>query len=328
MCSLFTIDFVNGSVVCLLDLARADGGSEEPLITVTVFAVDSAEVRDGGGGQLVIVGLLVLLGGELVDDMLVLNLSVRVECVQGRLSDGDDLLEDVPEDAFGERRSCEATLVGPSSIGVQLFYECRHVKLLSTALVVRDKGSKELVVVVRVAVKVCVGDNLENEAKDTVGELRSFGCGHRMDDVHLQVIDDSIDGVLGGSVEMSLHTLQVDVLALEVSVEQAGGLGGHAAVGLHQVAELIVLLGEDLVVSGDGTVVSGEFIIAEVGVDGDVAQKVNRCLSLANASFVPLEVEEGLAGSGGVGGHGRLGEVGLVVFLAIMLAVGSIGHLG
>ena len=324
--SLSGINFVNRSVIGLLDLAGADGGSEESLITVTVLAVDSAEVRDGGGGQLVVVGLLVLLGGELVDDMLVLDLSVRIESVQGRLSDGDDLLEDVPEDALSESGSGEAALVGPSSISVQLFDECRHVELLSTALVVGDEGSKELVVVVGVGVEVLVRDYFENEAEDTVGELRSLSAGHRVDDVHLHIVDYAINGVLSGSMEVSLHTLQVDVLALEVSVEEAGRLGGHAAVGLHQIAELVVLLREDLVVSRDGTIVGGELVIDEVGVDGDVAQKVDGRLSLTNADLGTLEVEEGLAGSRGVGGYGRLGEISLVVLLAVVLAVGAIGY--
>ena len=77
------INSVNGSAVGSLYLARADGGSEDSLITVTVFTVDSAEVRDVRGGQLVIVGLLLFDGGELVDHLLVLDLPVGVESIEG-----------------------------------------------------------------------------------------------------------------------------------------------------------------------------------------------------------------------------------------------------
>ena len=98
--------------------------------------------------------------------------------------------------------------------------------------------------------------------------------------------------------------------------------------GLHDVAGLVVLLRENLAVGGYGTVVGIELVIAEVRMDCNVAQKIDRRLLLTKARFVTLKVEERLAGSVGVLVDSRLGEVRLVVFLAVVLAVGSVRNFG
>lgn len=46
--------------------------------------------------------------------------------------------------------------------------------------------------------------------------------------MHLQVVDLAVNSVFGGSMEVGLHAFEEDAFATQVSIEQAGRLGGHA----------------------------------------------------------------------------------------------------
>lgn len=169
---------VNGSTFGFLDLSRTDSGSEESLITITVFTVDSAEVRNGRGSQLVVVGFSLVFGGELVGYSAGLDLSIGVESVERRLSDGDHLLEHIPQNALGKRRSGQTARVGPASIRVQIFDECSHIELQSRTPVVGNESCQELVVPVAVGGKVLIGHHLEDEAEHSVAEAGAFLLRH------------------------------------------------------------------------------------------------------------------------------------------------------
>ena len=222
------VNVVDGSTLGVLDLTRADGGSEESLLTISVLAVDSAEVRDAPLLQTGVVLASLGITAELVGDLVGLDLPVDVEGVESRLSNGDDLLDDVPKNALGEGRSGQTTLVGPSSVGVEVLDEGRHVELRCVTTVVGNQSGEPLVMVIGVSGEVLVRDHLEDEAEHPVGELGAFLLGHGVDDVHLKVVDLAIDGVLSGSMEVGLHAREVDVLVAQVVVEEAGGLGGEA----------------------------------------------------------------------------------------------------
>ena len=72
--------------------------------------------------------------------------------------------------------------------------------------------------------------SLEEETQDTVGEVSWVFLVWRdtVDDVHLEIEQLAVDGVLRRCMEVVLQTLQLAVRA--VLIEQANGLGFHVVV--------------------------------------------------------------------------------------------------
>jgi hypothetical protein len=90
------VNFVDWSVVLILDHSVAEGESEEGLALLVLVWLNV------GGLVLSELGVLNLLqvAGEGCEDLGLLDLSVLEEQIEGGLSDWDDLLDHIPEDAL------------------------------------------------------------------------------------------------------------------------------------------------------------------------------------------------------------------------------------
>lgn len=73
--------------------------------------------------------VLFALRGVLVDNDLAHDFAVFQEHVQGRLTDWNDLFDNIPEDALSEWRRRKRSLVGPPPVEVELADKLVHVQL-------------------------------------------------------------------------------------------------------------------------------------------------------------------------------------------------------
>merc|ERR1711990_269172 len=114
---------------------------------------------------------------ELVDLVALLDLLVLNELIKSGLPDGDHVLHNVPEDAFGESGGRQRALVRPPALVVDLLDELREVQLLlersDAVFVVLGQIKQELVVPVVMSLEVLLGHHFEQEAQDGVAELRT-----------------------------------------------------------------------------------------------------------------------------------------------------------
>jgi len=169
-----------------------------------------------------------------VEALSVLNLLEGDKLIERLLADRNDLLEHVPENSFTERRSRQRALVGPSLLILELHDEGGevqlhegHVVVVVAVFVILSQLEKEPVVCVRVLLEVRVGNDLEEEAEHSVGELRAtfIGCLrcqvtlNAVHDVQLKVEQLTVDRVLGGCVEVRLHAVEHDLAVSEVFVK-------------------------------------------------------------------------------------------------------------
>ena len=193
---------VNLSSIEVLDLSAAHGDSHE-LSSVMVLAFAVFWVFLSGLGELVHL-VLALLSDDVVGTDLVLNLAELDVSVHGALSDWDNLLDDVPEDALSAWSSGQGALIGEPSVVVDQGDESSQVQWahdiglledLTTILVEQDLllgllGLLELLLIDEVlqelvveedvgvltnsVVEVRIWHDLEEEAEDTSEELRSL----------------------------------------------------------------------------------------------------------------------------------------------------------
>lgn len=151
---------IHWPVVLVLDHSVTIGESEEVLTLCVSMGFDVLWVIFSEL-SLVSSSLLILEWGEYFGSF---DLSVYEELVKGRLSDGDDLLDNVPEDSLGEWRCGEGSLVGPPSVVVKLGYEGCHVNFCSK-LIGKHCAQKLVVEVINFIVfKIVFLDCSEKEA--------------------------------------------------------------------------------------------------------------------------------------------------------------------
>lgn len=148
--SLSRIDAVDGSVALILDRPIADCGSEQSLVAT---GAGNSMRRDAGIDLHLIVLVLVVDAREAVESLARLYFLEGHELVESRLTDRDDLLEDVPENAFSERRSRKRALIGPALFerelvdkGGQVKPENTHHALKVAVLVVLSHLEEEPIV--------------------------------------------------------------------------------------------------------------------------------------------------------------------------------------
>lgn len=310
--SFFDVDVVHGSVTFVLDHSVAGGDSEEGLILRSLEWLDVFGLkRKLGKGVLFVLFVL-----EVVESFFLINFSVVEEEIECRLADWDDLLENVPEDAFGERSSCERARVTPSSIVVQKLNKLGQVQLLvliGILLLSLKHLFQEYIMVIRKTIHSkfeIIRNSTENETQDTISELRFvflilrihvfwFKC---MNDMHFKVKKLTIDRVLRWSMEMVLQTVEsgrVDVL-----IEEADGLSLHEVVlrflVVHDKLKLLTLLIVlQLLLSIDILVIELKFLVLEVFLDGDICFQVDWSLCAAIAYNTSTFVGEPVI----IGGH-------------------------
>jgi hypothetical protein len=242
---LLFVDVVDWSVVLLLDNSVAESETEDGLASVVVEWLDVLWLVLSHLGSL----LLGFLAWELSEHFGLLDLLVLQELVQGRLSDWDDLLDHVPEDTLGERRGGERSWVGPSSVEVEGLHELGQVKLLTDSIGKHGAEETIMVIINSVVGEEVIFDSTEEEAQDTVGELRLVGSVSAdilwlkgMNDVHLKIEQFSINRMLRWGVEMCLESVQVSLL--DVSVEKTNGGSDHYIIlGLSLHDDLPLLTG-------------------------------------------------------------------------------------
>ena len=308
---------VHWSGTSFLNWPVAEGGPEQPVVVGMALA-GFAVLGNGLEMSRVVESLSFDLRRELVVEVLLLNLLVLSEGVESALSDGNHLLNDVPEDALAERSGGEATWVTPSSVEVEHVNELGEVDQLGDAVltVVLNHLPQELVVEVIDDLEIFIRDDLEQEAEDTVGELRAtllIRGEVRLDGVHnmkLHVHELSVNTVLRRSVEVVLHSGELDILASEVLVEQTSCLGEEVVVASHGEEEAIALLVELL--DCDGVlllVLEDEGVVLEILLDVQIGWQVDGGLLGAHgANFAWL----------------GLGQVEVLVALALLLAEESL----
>lgn len=249
---------VNWSIVLVLNLSVAHSNSHE-LVSVDVLALHAVVM--GGLGKGPSVNFL-LIGNELGGGETLLDLSELDELIGGALSDWDNLLNNVPHDTFGSWGGGEGSLESPSSVSVDHADEFGKIQsgvlsggqltvsivgalgwlvLDGLELLLIDEVGKELVVVSLGLVLLEVGfwHDLEKEAENTVAELGGLGISswevsggvfllELVHDMHLEVEELTVEGVLGWGMEMELHTVEVG--ALDMWVEERDGAGVHEVV--------------------------------------------------------------------------------------------------
>jgi len=174
------------------------------------------------------------------------DLSELIVFVKGGLSNWNNVINNIPKDTFWAWNSCQRSLIGPSSVEVEKLNELMHVKTFSLldVLVSFQREERLLLTVVSYSwglsinqvrqesvveidgismlwgdlfldiVEVRIWHAFENESQDTVAELRAilniWACVlvlYRMDNMHLQVQEFSINGMFWWGVEMILHSI-------------------------------------------------------------------------------------------------------------------------
>lgn len=120
--SILEIDSVHGSTIFVLDLSVASCDSHKSVVTFLF-----AQLLLGFGDVLFQFfeecnGPWLLIG-NLVDNLLFCNLSHFSVQVEGRLSNWDNVFDDVPENTFITWGGSQRALVSPSLVGVDLLYE-------------------------------------------------------------------------------------------------------------------------------------------------------------------------------------------------------------
>ena len=188
-------------------------------------------------------------------------------------------------------------MIGPALCELKLLHKGGEVKpnhVLVAGDVLLGQLEEEPIVRVRVVFEVGVRNDLEDEAEDTVGELRAALLAGRkiglnaVDNMKLEIEQFTVNRMLRGRVEVRLHAVELDVAVLQVLVEEAGGARQHEVGSRVQLiaelgAFLVELLAGELV---NISVFDGE-ILLEVLQDGDVGLKIDRRLLEAHHAGIP-----------------------------------------
>lgn len=261
---------------------------------------DSGESNGGGGSVGHEAGEVVHVEGAVVERLH--DSVVALATGEGRVAspevgelselgvaDGLSLLEHGPLDSLGAGRGGQGTVEGPESVGVEVAQESLHVKVKRGTFAVGggDAVGEHLrdEVVVGVAANLAIEENAEHGAEGSVLV--------NVDEVHLEVAELAVDGVLTRRVHVELHSLED---ALGLAVELAGhltvltwGVGQVDLEGVSSVGEGGVLV-VNVVVKVNSDVVRGGGVAPEV--DG-------RLLSAGGAKVTPVCTILGIVGSSG-----------------------------
>lgn len=311
--SSWLVNVVNRSAVALDDLSVANSDSHEFV----------AILHEGVSVDWVLLGLSLVqpwvFAWALVGKLGFFNLSEGVVLVHGRLSDWDDLFDDVPEDSLGARDGGQRSRVSPSSVELENFNEFLEVEVVaSTSAHSHVFGlsgcelRQESVVVLDIKRKAHLLDsveeglwnNLEEESQNTVAELRwlvSLGKAalKSVDNVHFQIQKFSVNRVFGRRVEMILQSVEGGLW--NVLVEERDGLGLKEALFGGLTAELVEE-GVSLLVELEGgfrvdvLVVEVEYVISKTCVNLHLGLEIDWSL-LGSKSLAYVSVIE----VGGVG---------------------------
>ena len=198
-----------------MDLSVASGDSHEG---VSIFLLASLAFWDVLFQLFEELESLVVAGGNLVGKLLLFDASQTGIHIEGRLSDWNDILDDVPEDTFVAWSGGQRALVSPSLIEVDSGDELLKIKLESTVSLVAELD-EEVVVPIDLGLwvsgvhffKVLFWHDLEEETEDTSSELTIIMLSlvvQEVDNVHFKVEELTVDGVLRWGMEVELGTME------------------------------------------------------------------------------------------------------------------------
>jgi len=211
--SILEVDSVEGSTVLVLNLSVASGDSHVGVASVFLASLGLGDVLlqfleelDGLGVAL----------GDLVGDLLLLDTLHGGVAIEGGLSDWDDTFDDVPEDTLVTWSGGQRALVGPSLVELDLtdkFFEVQHESSLIHWVL--DELAQKFVVPLDVGLwisylhffEIFLWHDLKEKSENTGTKLRVIMFPlvvEEMDDVHFEIEELAVDGVLTGGVEMEL----------------------------------------------------------------------------------------------------------------------------
>jgi len=349
--SILEVDSVEGSTVLVLNLSVASGDSHVGVASVFLASLGLGDVLLQFLKELD--GLVVALG-DLVGDLLLLDTLHGGVAIEGGLSDWDDTFDDVPEDTLVTWSGGQRALVGPSLVELDLTDELFKVQHESRLICwVLDELTQKFVVPLDVGLwisflhffEIFLWHDLEEESENTGTKLRVIMFPfvvEEMDDVHFEIEELAVDGVLTGGVEMELGTVEggdgdvlveerdrlgleaVEILALGLSLGDIEEEGVTDFVELHLfrfLVDLIVVEAELFVLEifehwHLGAEVDGRLLLAEVAWLG----AVEGLLHLHVDFGVKHEVDSGSLADGVLV---VLGEVVLETVHVVGLAAGS-----
>ena len=226
--SFLEVDSIDGSSVDVLDLSVASGNTHKGVSTLlpALLRLWNLSLHLFKELDALRIGI-----SNLVDDLGGFDLSHFVVEVKGALSDWDNTFNDVPEDTLVAWSGGQRSRVGPSLVEVNFLDELLEVQLahVRTVAAFFDELDQESIVPLDVGLwvsdlhffKVLFWHDLEEETEDTGKELGVFVFAlvvEEMDDVHFQIEQFSVNGVLTGRMEMELNTMESGLR--DVSIEE------------------------------------------------------------------------------------------------------------
>ena len=349
--SILEVDSVEGSTVLVLNLSVASSDSHVGVASVFLASLGLGDVLlqfleelDG----------LVVGFGDLVGNLLLLDTLHGGVAIEGGLPDWDDTFDDVPEDTLVTWSGGQRALVGPSLVELDLtdeFFEVQHES--SFIHWVLNELAQKFVVPLDVGLwisylhffEIFLWHDLEEKSENTGTKLRVIMFPlvvEEMDDVHFEIEELAVDGVLTGGVEMELGAVKggdgdvlveerdrlgleaVEVLALGLSLGDVEEEGVADFVELHLLRFL-----------ADLVVVEAELFVLEVFEHWQLGAEVDGRLLLAELAsmaavegFLHLHVDFGVKHEVDSGSLADvvlvvLGEVVLETVHVVGLAAGS-----
>ena len=218
--------------------------------------------------------MLALATDHVVNGVFLKNSSILNVLVHGGLSNWDNSVNQIPENAFDKWGGGERSLIGESPVEVDQLHKLAKVKralfgVLSTSCLVHvgnhdlfvlllvNQSGEKLIMIENVWIlefsrlKVFVIHHLEYETKDSceeLGGIRIVGSNfgwvnllvNEMNNVHFKVHQFSVNGVFSWRMEMKL--LRIEVSLWNVLVEETDGSSFHVVECLEIVGWFLGIL--------------------------------------------------------------------------------------
>jgi len=271
------VDVVNWSIVLILNDSVAIGHSEEGVAVFVIVWLDTVWLMLPQG----IILLFCLTARERGNDLIWLDFTILEELIKCGLANGDDLFDDIPEDALRIWSGCQRSRICPSLVVVQFLDKGSEVKL-GPFLVNHCAQELVMIIVLFILFEVVVLHSFEQKAQHAMRKFRFFAATRKiwvelMNNMHLKIKELTINGMLRWRVEMSLKAEKF--CRSDMPVKQTDGRSLHDILfwlTFHNNLELLTLLFVFCLGMWIKTVVLDlEFNITEVFVNWLLSLEVN-----------------------------------------------------
>ena len=215
--SVLEVDSEDGSAVLVLNLSVAASDSHEGMSGILLAFLGSRDVLLQLLEEL---NGLCVAEGNLVGDLLFFDPAHGRKPIEGGLSDRNNTFNDVPEDALVTWSCGQRALICPPLIEVDLVNELFQIQFEARGVfLIFDKLKHEFVVPLDIGLgifevhffEVRLRHDFEEEAENTSSELRVIMFPltvQEMDDVHFQIEELTVDGMLTWGVEVELGAME------------------------------------------------------------------------------------------------------------------------